>query len=434
LNESNQHYIEISIQATPDVKLLRQHQSPQGIADSPLQECNSNTWISLRHNDLVTLEVDEVVASIRIDLSPITRIQESNDAVVASSDYHTQYHTPQPQLSKSASVIGETPAVSRIAIDILLGNEDILSNSEPQSDTEAPHSKKRQLVDEDEDLPTAKRSRASTPTLEQPNKKRGRPRKSDENSSDHAIKEDLVDSTKSAAETSKSRQKHKIVVVFSGSSHPQRPETLKFLKKFAQIKDEVTPEIDFLCVGKGELKKTSKVLRAVIFGKPIVDDKWVTACLKAKGWVDPMEHVAHDGETEKRFKVPSTWSLSRGTEDLLKNKIIYATPAVKKDMGASWKEFVSVNMATGASKVVSYPVHNKAEDIAKNYPDWICIGEKSEDVDAYELLALGAPVFNKDLLSWGILRGKVNLDSKEFRYAGVTNPSKPKKEMGVARR
>jgi hypothetical protein len=395
----------------------------------------SNVWISLRHNDLVRLEVDDTVALMRLDLSPITRIQEVNDAVVASSDYHTQYHTPQPQLSKSASVIGETPAISRIAANGMLGDEDIMLNSEPQSDAEAPETtRKRQLLDEDEDFPVAKRSKASTPAADQPKKKRGRPRKSDEKSSETEVKENAVESPKLVTETPKSRQKHKPIVVFSGSTHSQRPETLKFLRKFAQIKDEVTPEISFLCVGKGELKKTSKVLRAVIFGIPIIDDKWVTACLKAKGWVDQMEHVARDEETEKRFNVRSTWSLSSGTKDLLNDKVIYVTPAVKKDIGSSWRDFVSVNMAAGSSKVVTYPVHNKAEDITKNHRDWICIGEKSDDLDAFELFTVGAAVFNKDVLSWGILRGNIDLESKEFRYAAVNDPNKLKKEKGVARR
>jgi hypothetical protein len=433
MNENNQFYIVLHINATENAKLSLQHFTPNGVPNGQRQQRSSKEFISLSHDDLVELRtVDGVMASFRIDLSEITERQEINETMVASSESRAQdFHTPQPILSNSVSVIRETPAASRVvAGDISIRDSVEPSGSEPYSKSNTPESgPKRQLEDlEDlEDERPSKKAKSVTSTPNPP--KRGRPRKQKEEPTNPPTDGEHIDSLKSSSQNSKAKLRMKLTIVFSGSTHTSRSTTMSFLKKFVNVRDEVTSDMDFLCIGKGQLRKTSKLLKAVVLGKPIIDDQWVTQCLKSKNLVDHMDFIAHDEDGEAQSKVPSSWSDGTGITTLLKNKRIYVTPAVRKDIGNSWSEFMTILTIAGATKVANHP----ANDLPTNLSDWICIGQDTADANAYHLWNNETTVYHRDLLSLGILRSVLDLESDEFRLNTVADPSKSRKK-GMAKR
>lgn len=71
-------------------------------------------------------------------------------------------------------------------------------------------------------------------------------------------------------------------------------------------------------------------------------------------------------------------------------------------------------MAVGAKGVVSMP----ARDITPG-PHYIVLALESGDLDAPILVEKGAICYCKDLVTTSILRGKLELDSGEFRIVGL---------------
>lgn len=69
-------------------------------------------------------------------------------------------------------------------------------------------------------------------------------------------------------------------------------------------------------------------------------------------------------------------------------------------------------MAVGAKGVVSMP----ARDITPG-PHYIVLALESGDLDAPTLVEKGAVCYGKDLISNSILRGRLDLESKDFRIA-----------------
>ena len=70
-------------------------------------------------------------------------------------------------------------------------------------------------------------------------------------------------------------------------------------------------------------------------------------------------------------------------------------------------------MAVGAKGVVSMP----ARDITPG-PHYIVLALENGDLDAPILVDKGAVCYCKDLVTTSILRGKLELDSGEFRIVG----------------
>jgi hypothetical protein len=460
LDGSQSPCFELLINGAPGTKLGRQHFSPNNIPNGQLELLGVNQWKSLLHNDLIKLHTDDgQVASFRIEFSQI----QVEEPCIPSSEYQTPMDVTNSR--RPVSVISETPAAERsglsdevdlesrsthaedefiprsdddLNLDSRSANAEttrIIPDSETESEAEqkpAPSSssgKRKNEGEADAEKPP-KRQKSSTPSPNPTKKPRGRPRKViDDHKGSSTMVETTLSPTPDASNTPTSSQtpkamraKRKPVVVFSGSAHVERAMTKAFLKKHIQITEDVGSNIDFLCVGNGKLKTTSKILKAITLGKPIIDDKWVTECLKARSLLDHMEFLASDPEAEEQHKVPATWS--GGSADigrLLKGKTIYATPTLRKQYGEGWKSLSSILLTVGAKKPVSYP----ARDVRKGDPDLIVLGLDSNDEDAYELFMNGFQVWNKDLISYGILRGKVDLKSKEFRRP-VENPHKKK--------
>jgi hypothetical protein len=172
---------------------------------------------------------------------------------------------------------------------------------------------------------------------------------------------------------------------------------------------------DYGSIGKGTLKITSKLLNAKCYGIPIVDENWITECAKTKEEVDHKLFLA-DGEASKN-KLPSNWSHGVATPKIFNGKAVYLTQVLKKVYGTKYLEMSELIKSLGATKTVSINVAGveKDHDVVG---DMIVVGAGNDDKDAILLAEKEFPVYNKELISWSILRGALDLNSDEFRLAG----------------
>jgi len=161
-----------------------------------------------------------------------------------------------------------------------------------------------------------------------------------------------------------------------------------------------------------------KTLKAVALGIPIIDDKWVAASMVEMKPVEHMLYLARDSVTEKKWKVPQSWSSGSAPLEILAGKCVYITPTVRKQYGNEWKNFVPLLRMLGAKDCASYPAHN----VPRDDEEWVVIGQDREDPDAYELHDEMFEVYTKDLISWSILRGSLSLKTEEFRIKSVHKP------------
>jgi hypothetical protein len=211
--------------------------------------------------------------------------------------------------------------------------------------------------------------------------------------------------------------KGKLTIVFSGSSLATDKAAATFLKRNARILDAVTPQVDYLCIGGGSLKTTSKILKAVALGKPIISDEWVRQSLKKDAVLDPTKFLAQDECAEQQMEAPATWS--HGTNppraDLFGGRTVYMTPALKKSLGAGFNEIRGLVKLLGARDATSFPVNGGTDVKADKY---VVLGLETGDEDGAGLFRSGVPVYSKDLVSVAILRGQLDLGD-EFRFDAV---------------
>jgi len=214
--------------------------------------------------------------------------------------------------------------------------------------------------------------------------------------------------------------------VFSNSTIPNRPHIMRFFS--AQGGKEVNKitenGYDILVVGDNHLKKTSKLLLSIALGKSIVTDAWVIQSSKAEKLLDTDPFVPDDPEREEEWGFTLREATSRNNRrSLFSGKTLYFTPALKKEYGSSFKEIEGLMKVVGADHVVSKPPRDLDED---GGPNIIAVGLEHGDLDVVGLLEHKRTCFNKDLLSLSILRGKLDLESDEFRI--VLSGSQQKKK------
>ncbi|TKA75362.1 hypothetical protein B0A49_03333 [Cryomyces minteri] len=189
------------------------------------------------------------------------------------------------------------------------------------------------------------------------------------------------------------------VIVFSNSSIPNLPALMKFLRsQSASVADTVTEKgSNFLCVGKGEVKTTGKVLLSLAFGKTVVTDEWVSKSSDAKSC----------------FTQP---------------KILYFTPSLRKDYGGGFKEIEKIAKAVGAARVISKPPRElPAISNGTSEPETIVLALEHGDSEVSILSEKGWTCYRKELLSNSILRGHLDLASDEFKIQPSASQQKKRK-------
>lgn len=202
----------------------------------------------------------------------------------------------------------------------------------------------------------------------------------------------------------------RILFASSSSAGDSKP-FLKFLSNKGVKIVQSVHDCTVLCVGK-ELKKTSKLIIAVIMGKDIIKDSWVIDSVKANELLSVVPYMARDREKEADWKFSLDEAIYRGKQGLkvLQDQTILFTPSAKKELGKNgFDELKEIVKCAGAKSVTSaLPKKSPGETRLT-----IVIGTRS-DTDVAGLHKLGWRAYVKDMLSLSVLRGNLNLESDEF--------------------
>lgn len=216
----------------------------------------------------------------------------------------------------------------------------------------------------------------------------------------------------------------RIIFASSSSAGDSKP-FLKFLSSKGVKKVQSVHDCTILCVGK-ELKKTSKFILAVLLGKDIIKDSWVTDSVKGNDLLSVVPYMARDSEKEREWGISLQEAVYRGKQGLkvLQDQTILFTPSAKKALGKNgFDELKEIMKCAGAKGVSSTLPKKSPEETSTTVV--VATHEDTEEVAA--LQKLGWRAYVKDIISLSVLRGKLDLESDEFLIKGQKKESRKRK-------
>ena len=203
-----------------------------------------------------------------------------------------------------------------------------------------------------------------------------------------------------------------IRIVFASSSTAGDSKSFtKFLSSKGVQRVKSVHDCTVLCVGK-ELKKTSKVILAVLLGKDIVTDSWVTDSVKGDDLLSIVPYLAREPKTEADWGISLEQAIYRGKKGLkvLQDYTIHFTPSAKKELGKNGFDEIKEIVKCAGAKTVSSTLPKKSPEEA---PSTIVVATP-DGKEVAGLHKLGWRVYVKDIISLSVLRGKLDLESDEF--------------------
>lgn len=194
---------------------------------------------------------------------------------------------------------------------------------------------------------------------------------------------------------------------------------MRFLKKqgVKTVNNVTMTGCDAICIGTaaGTLVKSAKLLLGLALGKTIVSDTWVTKSLQAQSLLDPSRFPPVNAPKEwewgnKEADVNKVLEADRA--ELFQDKVLFITPALKKEYGNGYGDIEKVAKAAGANRLIS----KSARDYSHN-ENTIILASENGDLEAMTLSGAdkGYRCYTKDLLSFSILRGILDLENDEFK-------------------
>ncbi len=172
---------------------------------------------------------------------------------------------------------------------------------------------------------------------------------------------------------------------------------------------------DMVCIPDGELRKSPKLILALIYGKHIVTERWITECHRQKHFPDPAQYLPFDPEQERKWKFNLTAAVQRCRDadskirQLIVDYKVYVTPQLyRKKLSGIWDDFKAIADSIGAKSVHA----RLPADVARNSKTLV-LGDEN-DVDALKVGKLGCCLYKNDLLTMAVLRGELEVDSGEF--------------------
>ena len=200
---------------------------------------------------------------------------------------------------------------------------------------------------------------------------------------------------------------------------------VKFLSQQGIEKVQSVSECTVLCVGKGELKKTSKLIMAIMLGKDVITDDWVTESARCNKLQNIEKYLARDPEREDEWGFNIRDAIDRGRQGLkiLQDWTVIFTASARKEVGKSgFSDLKEIASYAGAKSVLTTLPKKPPEEL----PFTLIIGTV-EDVTSP---ALGLwKCYTRDIIGLSVLRGRLEIDSEEFLIQKLEQekPSKKRK-------
>lgn len=215
------------------------------------------------------------------------------------------------------------------------------------------------------------------------------------------------------------------ILFASSTSVGDSKQFTKFLSKEGVKRVNSVDKCTTLCVGKEELKKTSKLILAVLLGREIIRDAWVVDSATSGKLHDLDGYLARDPQREAEWGVSLRDAIERGrqgTKVLLDIEVVF-TPSAKKELGKGFGDLREIATYAGAKRIsASLPKKSPEQS-----PTTIIIAIPT-DSDLPALQTLGWACYSKEIISLSVLRGVLDMSSDEFLVGHkTTKPAASKK-------
>ncbi|KAL8995843.1 MAG: hypothetical protein Q9169_004495 [Polycauliona sp. 2 TL-2023] len=207
-----------------------------------------------------------------------------------------------------------------------------------------------------------------------------------------------------------SQQKVTRILFASSSSLGESTAYKKFFRQHNIQQVKKVNDCDVLCTGKGELKRTSKLLLATLMGKEVVTDQWLMQSAEKDQPLDTAKFVPENKKRKQEWGTSLSDAIQRGREGLkpFEGWTINFTPSAKKELGSSWSELKEICLVAGAAVQAMIPRKSPDET------DPTIVIAASNETDQATLDERGWTVFTKDIITFSALRGGIDADSEEF--------------------
>ena len=207
---------------------------------------------------------------------------------------------------------------------------------------------------------------------------------------------------------------------------------MSFLAKQNVAKASSVKECDLLCIGAGDLKRTSNLVLAVLYGKQIVTDDWVKDSAVKGELLDFNNHLARDDAKEAEWGISLSDAIDRGKDGNkpLRDWTLHFTSAAKRELGKGFTDLSDLAMIAGAKSVQASLPRKASEDVPEMV---IIIATAHNDSDVSALTHGGWRCFSKDIVTLSILRGQLDRQSDEFLITapdGERNGQEKKRRRG----
>ncbi|KAL9633482.1 MAG: hypothetical protein Q9164_004672 [Protoblastenia rupestris] len=216
----------------------------------------------------------------------------------------------------------------------------------------------------------------------------------------------------SSMRSTRSAVRSVIKVVFASSSTiAGSKHFMKFMRSQGVLTVESIHDCTFLCIGKGELKKTSKMIMATLFGKQIITDDWVVESARAKRLLETHQYLAKDKKKEAEWGAYLDEAIERGTRGVkpFQGWTIAFTQTAKKDAGeGGFDELKELAIMAGAKQVSGAMPKKSAEET----PNTLIIASINDPSLAQ--FKSGWRCFVREIIGISILRGILDTSSDEF--------------------
>lgn len=200
------------------------------------------------------------------------------------------------------------------------------------------------------------------------------------------------------------------VVYTSSTTVGESTVYTKFLRQHNVKQVKKMHDCDVLCTGKGEIKRTSKLLLATLMGKDVVTDQWIIQSAQQNRLLETTGFIPEDKKRKQEWGTSLSDAIKRGRDGLkpFEGWTINFTPSAKKELGTSWSELKDICLVAGAEVRAIIPKKSPEE-----IDSTIVIGASNE-ADQATLEERGWRIFTKDIITFSALRGGIDADSDEF--------------------
>ncbi|KAL8790040.1 MAG: hypothetical protein Q9195_006542 [Heterodermia aff. obscurata] len=409
----------------------------QASSQNPPTEMETAQWGS-GMNDTLERSPKRVKLSQSHGPMPTAVASNNRDADVTTDDDEPENDSAAGARTKVAATVDDDATHELLEKTPLASLNDVPNNSNsPTEETllQAPHDGSSNSVKPIS--PTMKkRAAAKRATVPQRTPKQRTPlsRRSLATPEVSTEKSSSSRNSKSTARDSPSKTQEplpKMRVLFASSTTLDTSKTfMKFLTAHGVERAKSIDDATILCVGKeAELKRTCNLILAVLNGKDVITDNWISESVKAKVLLDLGQYKATDPSREDEWGTSLTEAIARGKEGLrpFADWSFCFTPAVRTELGKGYADIKSVGLQGGAKSIQATLPRKGPQEPCRT----IIIASNGDDKDVEFLHRHGWKVYSKDLITLSILRGSLQLESEEFV---IQDPSPPQASKSKKRK